>query len=164
MHAFLPRKLHHHQTTGGKEENAKFEDQYLATLRFYREVFGEDAPADIWADPTKKPTLAPTQIADVWTIRKPQRSSLVLGALVGMALLAVGCRATDGLALSLGDDCAADLLGCGLRLGRGVGDDAGQYRHSVGLEQIPGLVLVQIHVALAIALKGGDERSAVDVE
>ncbi len=48
LHKILPFPLHHHPTQGGKSEGLKFEDQYVATLQLYREVFGEEPPSDIW--------------------------------------------------------------------------------------------------------------------
>jgi hypothetical protein len=47
----LRRPLHHGPTRGGSEERAKYRDWYQATLRSYRQHFGEDPPAAIWPSP-----------------------------------------------------------------------------------------------------------------
>jgi hypothetical protein len=44
----LGMPLHHHPTTGGGAERAKFDDWYRRTLDSYRRMFVEDPPADIW--------------------------------------------------------------------------------------------------------------------
>ena len=46
----LGSPLHHEPTRGGKTEKDKFTSWYAATLRSYRQYFGEDAPRDIWPD------------------------------------------------------------------------------------------------------------------
>ena len=66
-------------------------------------------------------------------------------------LHAAGFAAASGLDLSLDDDGAADLLGCCLGFCWAVGNDAGKHRHSVGLKEVPGLILEKIHVAFPIA-------------
>ena len=47
----LGQQLHHHPTRGGADENAKFDDWYKQTLEQYDEIFGEQAPTDIWPQP-----------------------------------------------------------------------------------------------------------------
>lgn len=42
--------FHHGPTKGGKSEGEKFDNQYNYTLDLYKEVFGYDAPTDIWPD------------------------------------------------------------------------------------------------------------------
>ena len=54
---------------------------------------------------------------------------------------AAGLAATADLDLRLDDDGAAELLGCRSYFFWGVGDDAGKYRHRIGLKKVPGLVL-----------------------
>ena len=54
---------------------------------------------------------------------------------------AAGLAATARLDLRLDDDRAAELLGCRSYFFWGVGDDAGQYRHRIGLKKVPGLIL-----------------------
>jgi hypothetical protein len=43
-------EFHHGPTKGGKQESTKYGTQYNFTLDFYIEVFGCNAPADIWPD------------------------------------------------------------------------------------------------------------------
>jgi uncharacterized protein (TIGR04222 family) len=43
----LGRPLHHQPTRGGKAERDRFHEQYRATIRSYRQSFGEP-PADLW--------------------------------------------------------------------------------------------------------------------
>lgn len=40
--------INHGPTKGGKAQGEHFHNQYARTLEFYREVFGEEPPADIW--------------------------------------------------------------------------------------------------------------------
>lgn len=44
----LGRELHHNPTTGGRNENEKFEDWYEKTLESYRRIFEKNPPPDIW--------------------------------------------------------------------------------------------------------------------
>ncbi|MGL5138755.1 MAG: glycine-rich domain-containing protein, partial [Beijerinckiaceae bacterium] len=44
----LLRPLHHGPTKGGAQENARFHDNYDATLSRYAQEFGDKPPADIW--------------------------------------------------------------------------------------------------------------------
>ncbi len=50
----LAMPLHHHPTTGGASERAKFDAWYRTTLESYRRVFLEDPPADIWPNPERR--------------------------------------------------------------------------------------------------------------
>jgi len=43
----LGRPLHHHPAKGGQAERDRFHEQYRATIRSYRQHFGEP-PADLW--------------------------------------------------------------------------------------------------------------------
>lgn len=43
----LGRPLHHHPTKGGQQERDRFHELYRATIRSYRQHFGEP-PADLW--------------------------------------------------------------------------------------------------------------------
>jgi len=43
----LGRPLHHHPARGGQAERGRFHEQYRATIRSYRQHFGEP-PADLW--------------------------------------------------------------------------------------------------------------------
>ena len=44
----LGRPLHHEPSRGGADECAKHRQMYTATLRSYRQIFGEQPPADLW--------------------------------------------------------------------------------------------------------------------
>lgn len=44
----LRRDIHHGPTKGGREEDAKFTVWYERTLAFYKDLFGYEAPLDIW--------------------------------------------------------------------------------------------------------------------
>lgn len=44
----LGQPLHHHPTSGGSDEGAKFRQQYLRTLQSYQALFGEAPPEEIW--------------------------------------------------------------------------------------------------------------------
>lgn len=46
----LGRKLHHGPTKGGQIENAKYWDQYKATLELYKSEFKQIPPLEIWLD------------------------------------------------------------------------------------------------------------------
>lgn len=69
--------LHHHPTTGGTSERAKFDEWYRKTLESYRRVFLEDPPADIWPDPDSRTgghdRYQRVDIGRSWIIRKPWR-------------------------------------------------------------------------------------------
>ncbi len=54
----LQRKLHHHPSNGGKNENDKHKNWFEETLRSYQEVFGEMPPEDIWLN-KKRSVLRP---------------------------------------------------------------------------------------------------------
>ena len=69
--------LHHHPTTGGPSERAKFDAWYRQTLDSYRRVFYEDPPADIWpnADSRAGGTDRYQRVNTTrsWIVRKPWR-------------------------------------------------------------------------------------------
>ncbi|WP_219941461.1 hypothetical protein [Iamia sp. SCSIO 61187] len=44
----LGRPLHHGPTGGTAADDTRYREQYAATLDRYREVFGEEPPADVW--------------------------------------------------------------------------------------------------------------------
>lgn len=46
----LGRPLHHNPSRGG-DEDARYSGLYRQTLTAYRDVFGQDAPVDLWPDP-----------------------------------------------------------------------------------------------------------------
>lgn len=71
----LGRDLHHTPTTGGADENTKFEDWYGKTLESYARVFGTNPPRDIW--PTTEERFATAGIgrwvdrSKFWLVPKP---------------------------------------------------------------------------------------------
>ncbi|MBS1563736.1 MAG: hypothetical protein JST39_05070, partial [Bacteroidetes bacterium] len=48
----LGKDIHHHPSSGGDTEDHRHEEWYRDTLLLYAEVFGKEAPADIWPRPT----------------------------------------------------------------------------------------------------------------
>jgi hypothetical protein len=44
----LGKEMHHFPSKGGPEENKKHINWYAETLNAYKEIFGYEAPADIW--------------------------------------------------------------------------------------------------------------------
>ena len=54
----LGRALHHGPTRGGREEGARFFEQYAQTLRSYEAAFGS-APEDIWPDARRRLGIDP---------------------------------------------------------------------------------------------------------
>jgi hypothetical protein len=50
----LGAPLHHGPTRGGAAENARFYDNYCATLRSYERLFGCPAPADLWPSASRR--------------------------------------------------------------------------------------------------------------
>lgn len=50
----LQRKLHHHPTEGGIQEDAKFENWYAYTKDLYLQYFESPPPTDIWASQEKR--------------------------------------------------------------------------------------------------------------
>lgn len=50
----LGREIHHGPTRGGNGERVKHEVMYLNTLKLYKEVFGKEAPGDIWPPVEKR--------------------------------------------------------------------------------------------------------------
>lgn len=73
----LGKQIHHRPTTGGKANATRFRDQYLATLATYRNIYGYQAPEDIW-EPVdvrfRRRSVAVDQ-NDYWVIRKPTLTS-----------------------------------------------------------------------------------------
>ena len=62
--------------------------------------------------------------------------------------------AASGLHLGLDDGHAAELLGGRAGLLGGVGDDSGEYRNTVLLENVTGLILEKIHAAASFVCAG----------
>lgn len=53
----LGKPIHHEPTTGGDDEESKFQDWYAKTRASYLEHFGTMAPPDIWPGPTTDQAL-----------------------------------------------------------------------------------------------------------
>jgi uncharacterized protein (TIGR04222 family) len=93
----LGRPLHHDPTKGGSAEGEKHLAMYADTLSRYREVFGRDAPLDIW--PSGAERFGPdTQHREVntarnWVIPKVpvKRVAALTAAFAVAALLVPGC-------------------------------------------------------------------------
>ncbi len=70
----IQRSLHHIPTEGGESELSKHIAQYEQTLQTYLEVFGQEAPRDIWP-PAKQRFKAGlwrwVSLRKYWVIRKP---------------------------------------------------------------------------------------------
>jgi hypothetical protein len=85
----LGRKFGHGPTKGGKAEGEKYSDQYQFTLDLYKEIFGLNAPSDIWPD-------AKTRFANVVFKRVNMHENIVLSKkkvkehMMSYALLLIG--------------------------------------------------------------------------
>ncbi len=44
----LGKMIHHHPSKGGNEEEQKHKKMYIETLHFYKHVFNQPPPQDIW--------------------------------------------------------------------------------------------------------------------
>lgn len=92
----LNTPLHHNPTEGGKAEANKHKLQYEDTLRFYRETFGNDAPADIWPATHIRFSRDAEGVRVVtnqnWIIpKKPVlKSAITLAAAIALAV-SIGC-------------------------------------------------------------------------
>ncbi len=78
--------LHHGPTQGGTAENARFYENYAATLRSYERLFGNPAPPDLW------PSAQRRLFEDPRARRVHPRDGIVVsrsGLVVGMALAAL---------------------------------------------------------------------------
>ena len=73
----LGMPLHHHPTTGGASERAKFDAWYRTTLESYRRVFFQDPPANIWPNPERRASgterYQRINTRRSWIVRKPWR-------------------------------------------------------------------------------------------
>ncbi|MBZ4188573.1 glycine-rich domain-containing protein [Niabella beijingensis] len=63
----LGRKLHHHPSGGGTDENKKHADWRKTTLELYRSTFGIDPPALYWDDTSNK-TAQKTRRPGTWKL------------------------------------------------------------------------------------------------
>ena len=50
----LGQDIHHGPTEGGQNEKDKFNDWYAKTKQLYLEIFGKEAPSDIWPSSEKR--------------------------------------------------------------------------------------------------------------
>ncbi len=92
----LKRPLHHEPSRGGGREEKEFEDWYLRTLKTYREVFGEEAPGDVWPRGGKKEETGSVRF---WKRRKAMREATVAAVVGAVGLGMVGCVAATGAAV-----------------------------------------------------------------
>ncbi len=78
----LGAPLHHGPTEGGADENARFYENYCATLRSYERYFGCPAPVDLW------PAAQQRLFDDPRARRVHPREGIVIGrAVLTLALL-----------------------------------------------------------------------------
>lgn len=80
----LQRKLHHHPSKGGSTEKEKHQNWFADTLENYREIFQQEAPAEIWNAQKEKPK------AKSWLKRMAVFSPLLV------LLLLYSCTEGDG--------------------------------------------------------------------
>ena len=93
----LGQPLHHEPTRGGPAESRKHLTMYAHTLARYREVFGEEPPADIWPPASSRfgDDLVHRSVntARNWVIPKQpvKRLARAVAAFVAFATLVPGC-------------------------------------------------------------------------
>ena len=84
-------ELHHQPTRGGASEQGRFRDQYQLTLDYYREVFGEAPPADVWPDVGKRfenvSHFVRVNRARAWLVRKPRHLGRAAAVMMLAAML-----------------------------------------------------------------------------
>jgi hypothetical protein len=103
----LGRELHHVPTQGGPAEAQKHQSAYVRTLASYRQIFGQEPPADIWPAPgTRLPTRTwvPVDPRTHWVVPKPShqwQQRLGLVALLVVALVSVQALNWLGLGMAL---------------------------------------------------------------
>lgn len=89
--------LHHEPTKGGTHQSQQFVQQYDKTLEFYRTVFHEKPPADIWPDARERFRHADKYVrinrGKMWRIPKPPG---LLSALLALPVLLVACTQGEG--------------------------------------------------------------------
>lgn len=93
--------LHHGPTRGGPAESEKFRDWYERTLSSYRELFGEEAPADIWPGAEQRfgadLKFERVNVQRYWLIPKPNlrlcRPGSRLAVALALACGTAGCTA-----------------------------------------------------------------------
>lgn len=70
----LNKEIHHGPTKGGRNEQLKFTNWYLETLRLYKFHFRHDPPGDLWPEPEKRFKRINFQRVNVdsnWIVKKP---------------------------------------------------------------------------------------------
>jgi uncharacterized protein (TIGR04222 family) len=113
----LGKPLHHRPSRGGRDESRKFQRDYAATLRSYRQRFGSAPPTDIWPPLAQRFAArhrwARIDLAEHWIFPKPSLASLARStarlrrgssAAAALGLWATGCA-------SLGLPTPLDLSG-----------------------------------------------------
>lgn len=92
--------LHHNPTAGGDTEQHRFRQQYLTTLDFYAEVFGERAPRKIWPAPDQRfeavEDFVRVNRSTAWVVTKPTPPFARLSVSVTLPLLLVACTDVAG--------------------------------------------------------------------
>ena len=87
----LQKTIHHGPTQGGPAEKEKYWEQYQQTLDLYLDVFGEEAPSDIWPDVAERFQSAERFLRinrnDFLVARKP-KSTLVAGLAIPLVVAA----------------------------------------------------------------------------
>lgn len=95
--------LHHVPNSGASGESDRLADQYTRTLARYAELFGAEAPSDLWAPPgTPHPQHRVVDPGQYWLVPKLSRgvmSLIVLAAVVAVALLSMGAGPVAGRAV-----------------------------------------------------------------
>jgi hypothetical protein len=94
----LGRELHHQPTRGGTSEQARFRDQYAATLARYAAEFGQPPPAAWWPAPAQRFRDADQFVrvsrASTWLLPRPARPLLGGIGLIAVALYLGACSST----------------------------------------------------------------------
>lgn len=85
------KPIHHTPSRGGPAERARHRDRYEVTFERYRDVFGEDPPADVWprSDERFAGRYRRVNVDESWVVAKrvPRNIGLVSTA----ALVLAGC-------------------------------------------------------------------------
>jgi hypothetical protein len=93
----LGTPLHHGPTSGTRDDGVHFRDQYAATLGRYRDVFGEEPPADVWPGVGERfRDPARWQRVDTGAHLVVRRAPLVAAAGGALGVLALTAGAFDG--------------------------------------------------------------------
>lgn len=97
-------QIHHNPTEGGEEENDKFDEWYNRTLETYREVFGENAPSDIWPDSNirfgEDIAFERVNLSRNWIL--PKRRLRLTALAITMGAIVAGCGAAGRFSADMG--------------------------------------------------------------